>query len=212
MLDIQTLQVTVFEQNCRILIDTATNEGVVVDPGGESEKIISAIEKTGCNVVGVWLTHSHLDHCGAVAPLLARYPAPLVGTEDEREMRRSVCTIAAMYGLEPEQWPNCPEPDRYVVDGDEVFVGKYRAEIMYTPGHSPGHISFHFADSGVVLAGDALFRESIGRTDLPGGNHEQLLVSIRERLFTLPDDTRVLSGHGPETTIGYERIHNPFLA
>ncbi len=211
MLEIQTLQVTAFEQNCRILIDTASSEGVVVDPGGDSESIISAIEEAGCTISGVWLTHSHLDHCGAVAPLLARYPVSLVGTEGEREMRRSVCVIASMYGLDSEEWPNCPEPDRYVIDGDEVFVGKHRAKVLFTPGHSPGHISFYFGDDGIVLAGDALFRESIGRTDLPGGDQEQLLGSIREKLLTLPDDTRVLSGHGPETTIGHERLYNPFF-
>jgi glyoxylase-like metal-dependent hydrolase (beta-lactamase superfamily II) len=116
-----------------------------------------------------------------------------------------------MYGLPAEEWPNCPEPNHYISGGDEVFVGGHCATVLATPGHSPGHVSFYFEADGVVLGGDALFSGSIGRTDLPGGNTAQLLDSIRKELFTLPDDTRVLSGHGPDTTIYIEKTTNPFF-
>lgn len=212
MLRIVTVPVTLFEQNCRILIDTETGQSVVIDPGGDCEKIVSCIKEEQCSVEEIWLTHSHLDHCAAVAPLRAQLPVPVIGSELEKEMRSSVCTIAAMYGLPAEEWPNCPEPTRYISGGDEVFVGTHCARVLATPGHSPGHVSFYFEADGVVLGGDALFSGSIGRTDLPGGNTEQLLGSIREQLFALPDETRVLSGHGPDTTIHIEKTTNPFFA
>lgn len=212
MLKIITIPVTLFEQNCRILWDSISNVGVVIDPGGDADKIVSEIESVGCIVKEVWLTHSHLDHCAGVAGLLHRYPVPLVATSCEQNMRTSVCAVAAMYGLPAEEWPNCPEPARYIQHGDVLTVGNYSAHVLATPGHSPGHVSFYFKSEGFVVGGDALFRGSIGRTDLPGGDMSQLLASIKRELLSLPDETRILTGHGPDTTVEHERKTNPFLS
>lgn len=212
MLKVATVPVTLFEQNCRILFDTDSNEGVVIDPGGDVEKICLEIENIGCSVKEIWLTHSHLDHCAGAAGLLSRYPVPLVATSCEKTMRSSVCVVAAMYGLAAEEWPNCPEPTKVIQHGDLLSVGNYSARVLSTPGHSPGHVSFYFTSEGFVVGGDALFRGSIGRTDLPGGDISQLLASIKRELLTLPDETCVLTGHGPDTTIGQEKKTNPFLS
>lgn len=211
MLRVITVPVTCFEQNCRILFDSTSGNGVVIDPGGDVETICREIENVDCLVKEIWLTHSHLDHCAGVVGLLSRYPAKLMATSCESTMRSSVCAVAAMYGLSAEEWPNCPEPTTYIQHGDVLSVGSYAAQVLLTPGHSPGHVSFYFKSEGFVVGGDALFRGSIGRTDLPGGNMSQLLASIKRELFSLPDETRVLTGHGPDTTIGDERTTNPFL-
>jgi len=211
MLDITTVPVTEFQQNARIVRCSETGEMVIVDPGGDVDQIVNVISQQEGRCVGIWLTHSHLDHCGGVAPLLERYDVPLVAHPDEREMRAHVSDIAAMYGLPAHQWPNCPEPTQVVYGGEVLTVGQHSARVLFTPGHSPGHVSFYFANDGLVLSGDTLFQGSIGRTDLPGGDHEQLLASIRRELLSLPAGTKVLSGHGPATTVSIERKSNPFL-
>jgi hydroxyacylglutathione hydrolase len=211
MLDITTVPVTEFQQNARVVRCTETGELVIIDPGGDVDQIVDVVAKKKGRCVGIWLTHSHLDHCGGVAPLLKHYDVPLVAHPDEREMRAHVTDIAAMYGLAATDWPNCPEPTQEVYGGEVLKVGQHAASVLFTPGHSPGHVSFYFASDNVVLSGDTLFQGSIGRTDLPGGDHEQLLASIRRELLSLPDATKVLSGHGANTIIGIERRSNPFL-
>ena len=210
MLSITTIPVTVFAQNARILSCSVTKECVIVDPGGDADEIIRNVSKQGLSCKAVWLTHSHLDHCAGVAPLLEHYKVPLVGHPNEAQMRAAVSSIAMMYGLPPSEWPNCPEPTEYLSGGETVRVGQCSARVLFTPGHSPGSISFYFENDGVLLCGDVLFQGSIGRTDLPGGNHQQLIDTIRRELFVLPDTTRVLSGHGDDTTIGTERVSNPY--
>lgn len=212
MLEITRVPVTEFQQNARVLRCTTTGDMVIVDPGGDYPLIQEVVASKEGRCIAIWLTHSHLDHCGGVAPLLERYAVPLIAHPGEQEMRAHVTSIAKMYGLPLENWPTCPEPSQSIVGGETLSVGKHSALVLHTPGHSPGHVSFYFAEDGVVLSGDALFQGSIGRTDLPGGNHEQLITSIRRELLTLPDATRVLSGHGPDTTIGAERATNPFLS
>jgi hydroxyacylglutathione hydrolase len=212
MLQIHTEPVTPFDQNARILSCSESKEAVVIDPGGDADIIISAIKDQGLTCKAVWLTHSHLDHCGAVAPILKEFQVPLYGHPFEKDLRQAVLTIVGLYGLPPYGWENCPEPTTYITGGEELVLGKLKAKVLFTPGHSPGHLSFHFEDQKVVVSGDALFAGSIGRTDLPGGDHDTLIKSIEEKLLTLPDDTRVLSGHGEDTTIGAERKSNPFLS
>lgn len=211
MVEIYRLPVTPFMQNCRIVACPATRQAVIIDPGGEPEKILAKLEQEQLTCTHIWLTHSHLDHCGGVLPLIESLGVPLVAHPGEAMMRSHVKAFAQMYNLPIGEWHDSPEPNREIVGGEELWVGKERAQTLFTPGHSPGHISFYFPESQLVISGDALFAGSIGRTDLPGGDHQQLLHSIREQLLTLPDDTKVLSGHGDDTTVGRERSHNPFL-
>ncbi|MFO0416651.1 MAG: MBL fold metallo-hydrolase, partial [Pseudomonadota bacterium] len=212
LLKVITIPVTPFAQNARVVFCSETKKGAIIDPGGDVDRIEAECERVGVDVVAIWLTHSHLDHCAGVARALELYRVPLVGHKDERIMRERLPEIAQMYGLPSKEWPACPEPDRYIGGGEVLELGNLSAQVLFTPGHSPGHVSFYFASEGVVISGDALFQGSIGRTDLPGGDHALLIKSIKERLLTLPTDTRVLSGHGDDTTNGLERSSNPFLA
>lgn len=211
MLHVETVPVTEFSQNARVLWCSDTKEGVVVDPGGEPKKIEQLVTKLGISVKGIWLTHSHLDHCGGVAPLLKVYNVPLLAHPAEKMMRANVQAIAQMYGMAPTEWHNCPEPTVEVTGGETVTIGKCEAKVLFTPGHSVGSVSFYFAKDELVVSGDALFAGSIGRTDLPGGDTKTLLNAIKTQLFTLPPKTRVLSGHGVDTTIGEEVRSNPFF-
>ncbi len=212
MIYIEKIEVTGFAQNCRILGEPGTKKAVVVDPGGDIEKIVSALEKRTWNLEQIWLTHSHVDHCGGVQDLKDRTGAILYGHKGEAEMRSHVREICSYYGIEPGTMKNCPEPDKYIDGGDILQIGPYEFKALFTPGHSPGHLSFYNADNKIVLAGDVLFAGSIGRTDLPGGDHKTLLDSVRTQLFTLPGDTKVLSGHGEDTTIKIEQETNPFFS
>lgn len=211
MLKVTTIPVTVFSQNSRVLYCSETQCGVIVDPGGDVELLIGACDGAGVKLVAIWLTHSHLDHCAGVAALIKHHQVPLYAHPDERLMRERLPEIARMYGLPSNQWPACPEPSNFIRGGEVLSLGALKAKVLYTPGHSPGHLSFYFESERVLISGDALFHQSIGRTDLPGGDHAQLIASIKRELLTLPDETRVLSGHGEDTTIGAERLGNPFL-
>lgn len=226
VLRIRTVQVTLFMQNARLLTDPESGETVIVDPGGDVPRLLDAVEPSA-RVSAVWLTHAHLDHAGGVAELLeslARRQGTqpeLVGHPLERAMRSSISRQAMMFGIPAGLFNDCPEPTRYVEHGDEIEIGAHRATVLFTPGHSPGHVAFSFPRTEVegdrsfrapfVLAGDTLFDGSIGRTDLPGGNGPQLLESIRRELFVLPDETVVMAGHGDDTTIGVEKRSNPFV-
>lgn len=212
MLEIHTLEVTPFQQNARVIACTGTNEAVVVDPGGDVREILKILTDHSLRCVEIWLTHAHLDHCGGVSELIELTGAKLVGHPIERELRANVLKIASLYGLPQSGMRDCPEPDKYIVGGEELTVGKERFSVLFTPGHSPGHVVFYNAKGGVLIAGDTVFAGSIGRTDLPGGDHAALMRSISEKILVLPDDTKVLPGHGPDTTVAKERKHNPFIA
>jgi hydroxyacylglutathione hydrolase len=211
MLQIETIPVTEFDQNARVVWCERSRLGVVVDPGGEPEKILEVVKSLGISIGQIWLTHSHLDHCGGVQPIIDALKVPLVAHPSEKMLRANVQSIAQMYGMPQGSLRNCPEPDISIVGGETLTVGDHAASVLFTPGHSPGHVSFYFADAGVVVSGDTLFAGSIGRTDLPGGDMETLLKSIRTELFTLPPATKVLSGHGPDTTVQRESSTNPFF-
>lgn len=208
---IETLEVTPVAQNCRILIDDATKRALIIDPGGDVESILAIVEREGVTVDQIWLTHSHFDHCGGVAELQDATGAPLLAHPDEALFRQNVLTSVERWNLPSAGYRNCPEPNETIIGGERLAWGSYTFEVLPTPGHSPGHLSFYCASERFVLSGDALFQSSIGRTDLPGGNHNELIQSIIAHLLSLPDATRVLSGHGPDTTIGRERAHNPYL-
>ena len=209
-LKIICVPVTSISQNCRILWEEGTNEAVVIDPGGESKKIEQVLSQHKVRLKEIWLTHSHFDHCGGVKHLVGSGNVPLYGHEAERFLRGQVATSVMLFGL-PDDLENCPEPTQYLAGGEKLSVGRFQFEARFTPGHAPGHLCFYCEEAKVLIAGDTLFAGSIGRTDLPGGKQETLLHSIATQIMTLPDETKVLPGHGGDTTVGAERETNPFL-
>ena len=204
---IDTITVTEVEQNCRIL--SVNNQALVIDPG-EDKLVIDFLKKNNLKLEQIWLTHSHFDHCAGVDGVREACGGTLYAHAIEKNMREHVAEICHMYGLNIAN-PSCGEPDGYIEDDDVLQFQGLKFQVLFTPGHSPGHVCFYCKELDLCLAGDALFRNSIGRTDLPGGNHGTLISSIKNKLFTLPDHTKVLSGHGPDTVISNERIHNPYL-
>jgi hydroxyacylglutathione hydrolase len=211
MLEIKTLPVTELQQNCRILWKQGTTQALVVDPGGDAPLISSFLKSQGLVCEQIWLTHSHFDHCGGVARLMSEGVKILYGHIIEREFRQRVEDILTLYGISSKDMKNSPEPTHYIKGGETLEFQSVEFKVLFTPGHSPGHLCFYAPSENVLLAGDTLFNGSIGRTDLPGGDYKTLINSIVEKILILPDDTKVLSGHGPDTTIGHERKNNPFL-
>jgi glyoxylase-like metal-dependent hydrolase (beta-lactamase superfamily II) len=197
----------VFAENSYLVVDEHAAECAIVDPGEEAGLILHKVQETGAKPVAIWLTHAHFDHVVGVAMVAARSGAPVWLHPAERPLYDAVPEQATWFGLAP---PGAlPPPDRDFVAGDTVRVGSVEFAVRHAPGHSPGSVCL--VGPGVVFSGDVLFAGSIGRTDLPGGDFETLIGSIERELLTLPDDTIVYSGHGPETTIGKERRSNPFL-
>jgi hydroxyacylglutathione hydrolase len=217
MLVIETIPVTPYEQNCRILFFAKSKEAVIIDPGGEVKKIFAFMDSRELKLNSIWLTHSHLDHCGGVQEVLDRYKCPLYGHKNEQFLRANVEKIASMYGLPREGLKNCPEPDVYISGGEKLAVSDSEEgkdnywQTVFTPGHSEGHLCFYNQSLETLICGDTVFRGSIGRTDLPGGNLKTLLKSIKQNIFPLPDSTRLLSGHGFDTTLAAEKASNPYF-
>ena len=205
---VEMLTVGPFQENCYVVGDEVSGEGALVDPGDEATRIALAVEQTGLEIGQIIITHAHIDHVGAIASLVAEYACPVLMHEEAEGMLKTVPQQAMMMGL---RFGQVPKVDRHVADEEVLEVGSLRLRSLYTPGHAPGHLAFLVEGEEVVFSGDALFAGSVGRVDLPGGSMEVLMRSIEDRLMPLPDDTRVLSGHGPETTIGRERMTNPFL-
>ncbi len=202
------LTVGPFQENCYIVGDEDSGVGALVDPGDEAVRIALAAERTNLEIASIIVTHAHIDHVGAVAALVDEYACPILMHAEAETMLGQLPTQAVMMGL---RFGKVPVVDRHVEDGEVLEVGRLRLRSLYTPGHAPGHLAFYIEDEGIVLSGDALFAGSVGRVDLPGGSMEALMQSIEKRLLTLPHETTVYPGHGPATTIGEERAHNPFL-
>ncbi len=196
-----------FMQNAWLIWDPATREAVVVDPGEEHERLQAAIRHRELTVQGIWLTHAHIDHVWGVTPIRQATGAPVLLHPDDRRWYNAFTRQGEMFGIRGLE-PLDP-PDADLVVGETLSVGRYRFAVRHVPGHSPGHVAF--VGEGLAIAGDVLFQDSIGRTDLAGGDQAQLLESIRRELLSLPDETRVLPGHGSETTVGRERRMNPWL-
>jgi glyoxylase-like metal-dependent hydrolase (beta-lactamase superfamily II) len=197
--------------NCSLLIDPDAKKAIVIDPGGDFEVIRARLERAGAGVAAIIHTHTHIDHVGATAPLQRWSGAAARIHEADRFLYQLLPVQAALIGVEtPEP---CEHLDGDLVDDGSVKAGAIDLHVLHTPGHTPGSVSFVLSAGGrtVAFAGDTLFRRSIGRTDLWGGDHDAILRSIRDRLLSLDDGTEVVTGHGPATTIGEERAKNPFL-
>jgi len=202
-MEIEQIPVSPFAQNCCVL--RSGGETVVVDPGEVSPALARAV--AGDRVTMVLNTHAHIDHAGGNAEMVRLTGAPLLLHELEVPLLQSLEMQGRMFGVRCEP---SPMPDRYLKEGDQIQVGQETLKVLFTPGHSPGHVSF--LGDGFIIGGDCLFPGSIGRTDLPGGDYDALMQTLREKFLTLPDETLVYNGHGPVTTIGRERRRNPFLA
>lgn len=203
--------VTLFEQNCTILFDDETKTGVVVDPGGDVDRIVDAIEQNGLKIEQIWLTHGHLDHAGGANELRERLGGiEIVGPhKDDQPLLENIEKQALRYGVNSGM-RNCT-PDRFLEEGDEVSFGNHSFKVFHCPGHAPGHVVFYNDAARFAHVGDVLFRGSVGRTDLPGGDHETLIRMIKEKLLPLGDDIGFICGHGPGSRFGDERRGNPFL-
>jgi hydroxyacylglutathione hydrolase len=205
---VETFPVGPLRCNCTILGDPATHEAVVVDPGENIPEILSRLAKHGLTLRQIIVTHAHIDHVGGAVALKKITGAPVLLNQNDLTLLGSMEMQAAWLGVTP---PEVAPPDASAEDGLSVGLASYPAEVIHTPGHTPGSICLHIASQDLLIAGDTLFAGSIGRTDLPGGDGPRILHSLRNRLLVLPDDTKVLPGHGPKTTIGEERQSNPFL-
>ncbi|HEX9023113.1 MAG TPA: MBL fold metallo-hydrolase [Geobacteraceae bacterium] len=194
--------------NCFILGCEKSKEGVVVDPGAEPDRIIAAVSRLGLGISRVINTHGHFDHVGGNRKVLEHTGAELLVHEKDAPFLSRAAEVAAKYGASTE---NSPPPDRFLEDGAIISFGNYQMKAIHTPGHTPGGSCLYIASEVLVLTGDTLFADGIGRTDFPGGSHDTLIESIRTRLFQLPDAVRACPGHGPSTTIGHEKRYNPYL-
>jgi glyoxylase-like metal-dependent hydrolase (beta-lactamase superfamily II) len=205
-----SLPVTPFQQNCSLLWCDQTQEAVLVDPGGEVDRLLAEVQRRGLTLKAIWLTHAHIDHAGGTAELAKRAGLPIIGPHvGDQYWIDGLPQQSAMFGFPAVETFT---PTRWLQDGDTVQVGQETLAVRHCPGHTPGHVVFHSATAKRCFVGDVLFAGSIGRTDFPGGNHAQLISSITERLWPMGDDTVFIPGHGPESTFGEERRSNPFLS
>jgi glyoxylase-like metal-dependent hydrolase (beta-lactamase superfamily II) len=209
--------VTPFEQNCSIVIATATNTAAVVDPGGDLAKIEAAIAQSGAKVEKILLTHGHIDHAGAAAELAEKLAVPIEGPHvADGFLLAELPAAGRNFGIAAR----AVNPDRYIAEGETISIGDLIFDVLHCPGHTPGSLCFVWRDDqkaeeargGFAIVGDVLFKGSVGRTDFPYGSHDDLIAAIKTKLLPLGDDVAFLCGHGPMSTIGAERLSNPFLA
>lgn len=195
-----------FQENCYLVADEAAGKAVLIDPGDDGDRLCDAVQRAGVTLEGIWLTHAHLDHIGGIAAIKRRLDVPVFLHPDDLTVYRYAPQAAAMYGLPFELGPL---PDRTLSEGDVMTLGSLRFEVWHMPGHAPGHVIFH--GHGICFGGDVLFAGSVGRTDLPLSDGEAFRRTLA-RIATLPPETVVCPGHGPETTIADEIAANPFLS
>ncbi len=206
---ITVVPVTAFQQNCSIVWNKNTRKAAVVDPGGDVDHIHAALKELDVTVEHILITHGHIDHIGGAAELAEMLSVKVIGPhEADRSLINRVEDQAMQFGLGTVQKV---EPDQWLVEGDVVTAAGAEFQVLHCPGHAPGHVVFYNKDLGLAISGDVLFAGSIGRTDLPGGDHDTLIASIKEKLLPLGDDITFLPGHGPASSLGHERLNNPYL-
>ena len=202
--------VTPYQQNCSIIKCEVTARAAIVDPGGDVERILAAVEQMQARVEKIILTHAHMDHCAASDVLRQQLDVPIEGPHREDDFwLQKLPESCRMSGFPPAE---VFTPDRWLVQGDTVMVGEQELQVLHCPSHTPGHVVFVYPAQRVAWVGDVLFQGSIGRSDFPRGNHDELVASIRQKLFPLGDDITFIPGHGPTSTFGHERLTNPFVA
>ncbi|MEH6518613.1 MAG: MBL fold metallo-hydrolase [Halioglobus sp.] len=209
-IQVSIVPVTVYQQNCSVVKCEETGKAAIVDPGGDTDRILAAVEKMGASVEKIILTHGHMDHCAAADVLRKQLQVKIEGPQKED----AFWIDKLPEWCEKSGFPHADAfvPDRWLEEGDVVTVGAQTLQVYHCPGHTPGHIVFIYQPQKVAWVGDVLFQGSIGRTDFPRGNQEQLVDSIRNKLFPLGDDITFIPGHGPTSTFGQERQTNPFVA
>ena len=209
-LSVSVIPVTAFQQNCSILKCEETGKVAVVDPGGDLDRILQAVEQSGGELEKILITHAHMDHVGATADLAEQKSLPIEGPQkadqfwiDQLPMQAQMLGLPAAKVFTPNRW---------LEDGDTVTVGNQTLQVLHCPGHTPGHVIFYHPKTKFAIVGDVLFAGSIGRTDFPMSDHQQLLDSIKNKLWALDDDITFLPGHGPTSTFGHEKQTNPFVS
>lgn len=205
---LEKLELGPFGTNCYVIGDEKTREAAVIDPGFSADEILLTLARHKLKLIYIIITHAHIDHIGATKALKESTDAPILIHKEESKYLKTSPAQAIMFGMKPSLPPSA---DQYIKEGEEIKIGSIVLKVILTAGHSPGGISLHAATEKVIFVGDSLFSGSIGRTDLIGGDYNLLIRMIREKIFTLPEDTRVCPGHGPDTSVGFEKKHNPFF-
>src|SRR5882724_7928268 len=205
----EILPVGPLQCNCSVIGDEVSREAMVIDPGDDIENVLAVVRKHNLQVKQIVITHAHIDHVGGAMKLRAATGAPILLNQNDQALLKILDVQAAWIGMSP---PEKVEIDQSVGQADTVKAGALAAEVIHTPGHTEGSVCLYFSAEKKLIAGDTLFSGSIGRTDLPGGSFEKIIRSLHEKVLALPDETIVVPGHGPLTTIGEERESNPFLS
>lgn len=209
MLKYRVTPVTNYQQNCSLVWCSTTNSAALIDPGGDIELLLGAVEEEGVELEKILLTHGHLDHVGGARRIAGQLSIPIIGPHQaDAFWLERLPDQARMFGFAPIE-PFMP--DQWLVEGEQVSVGDELFSVLHCPGHTPGHIVFYNATSQIAFVGDVLFQNSVGRSDFPMGNHADLISSIKEKLLPLGDGVRFIPGHGPSSTFGAERCNNPYL-
>ena len=210
MLAYLTIPVTAFQQNCSLIWDESTRQAAVIDPGGDLDHLLAQIKRLDLKLEQIWLTHAHIDHAGGTGELARRESLPIIGPHPgDQFWIDALPQQSVMFGFPQAE---AFTPTRWLHEGDTVCLGGHTLQVRHCPGHTPGHVVFYSPDLKRAFVGDVLFAGSIGRTDFPQGNFDQLIDSIRSKLWPLGDDTVFIPGHGPESSFGRERRSNPFMA